>query len=443
MKILSKISYAVYTIVLSMIACCYAPVAENPDLLIPVLVVFFLFMNLAGTMNHGVSRMRFRICSHGAVLLLAFELSIGICLIYHIVLAFLTIPDSYMTLIWSLLVCILVEATVFWNGMICVYLTSVQMGITQRFIGLMCGMIPYVNIVAMNVIIGTVLREVQVEGQKSKVNRARKKQKICKTKYPILMVHGVFFRDAKYFNYWGRIPRELEENGATVYYGDHQSADAIANSARELVQRMKQIAEETGCEKFNIIAHSKGGLDCRYAIAKLNAEQYVASLTTINTPHRGCVFADQLLQKISKSTQRRVAKRYNKTMRALGDPNPDFLAAVNDLTASACEKFNQEITYVPEHIYCQSVGSLMKKAHGGKFPLNLSYRLAKYYDGENDGLVGVNSFSWGEKYTLLRPKRKQGISHSDMTDLTRRNLKDFDVREFYVQLVSDLRERGL
>ena len=43
----------------------------------------------------------------------------------------------------------------------------------------------------------------------------------CKTKYPILMVHGMGFRDRKYFNYWGRIPKILKENGADIYYG-HQ-----------------------------------------------------------------------------------------------------------------------------------------------------------------------------------------------------------------------------
>lgn len=90
-------------------------------------------------------------------------------------------------------------------------------------------------------------------------NRERKEQQICQTKYPILMVHGVFFRDFEHLNYWGRIPAELERNGATVYYGNHNSASAVRDSARELAVRVHQIIEETGCEKLNIIAHSKGG----------------------------------------------------------------------------------------------------------------------------------------------------------------------------------------
>jgi triacylglycerol lipase len=36
----------------------------------------------------------------------------------------------------------------------------------------------------------------------------------------------------------------------------------------------------------------------------------------------------------------------------------------------------------------------------------------------------------------------RGISHADMIDLNRENISGFDVREFYVQLVADLKRRG-
>ena len=115
---------------------------------------------------------------------------------------------------------------------------------------------------------------------------------------------------------------------------------------------------------------------------------------------------------------------------------------MNNLTSSFCTEFDAN-TPVPEGIYCHSIGSLMPKASGGQFPLNLSYHLVKHFDGENDGPVSDDSFPWSENYTLLRPKKDRGISHGDMTDLSRENIEGFDVREFYVQLVSDLRQQGL
>lgn len=43
---------------------------------------------------------------------------------------------------------------------------------------------------------------------------------------------------------------------------------------------------------------------------------------------------------------------------------------------------------------------------------------------------------------MLTTKELRGISHGDMIDLNRENIRDFDVREFYVNLVNELKEKG-
>ena len=106
-----------------------------------------------------------------------------------------------------------------------------------------------------------VRHEYDIETEKQKLNALRREEETCRTHYPLVLVHGVFFRDRKHFNYWGRIPGELIRNGATVYYGGQQSAASTENAAKEL-----RIVEETGCGKVNIIAHSKGGLEARWAV---------------------------------------------------------------------------------------------------------------------------------------------------------------------------------
>ena len=327
-------------------------------------------------------------------------------------------------------------------GMISVYLTSQQLGIRWRVLGLICGWIPIAHLVMLHIIIRTVRREVKFEKLRAKRNAARADAQICKTKYPILMVHGVFFRDFEHLNYWGRIPAELMENGAKIYYGNHNSAAAVRDSAKELETRIRQIVEETGCEKVNVVAHSKGGLDTRAAIALTSARDYIASLTTINTPHRGCEFADYLLENIPEAQQKAIEKAYNAGAEKLGDTNPDFMAAVHDLTSTNCAEFNEEAKDAPG-IYYQSFGSKLNRPSSGRFPLNLSYLLVKRFDGPNDGLVGEKSFAWGEDYQFLTVKGKRGISHGDVIDLNREDIPGFDVREFYVQLVSKLKERGL
>lgn len=341
----------------------------------------------------------------------------------------------------SILLLILMETVVFWNGIIRVYTTSVQLGIKWRVIGIICGWIPFVHIWALCRIISITANEAAFEKEKYLLDQVRAENRLCETKYPLLLVHGVFFRDFRFFNYWGRIPHALKQNGAAIYYGNQQSAASVADCGQELAKRIRSIVQETGCEKVNIIAHSKGGLDSRYAISSCGAAPFVASLTTINTPHRGCIFADYLLDKIPVNVQKSVARKYNAALKKCGDTNPNFLAAVQDLTASACARRNETLTD-QSAIYYQSAGSIMNCASSGRFPLNMAYPLVRHFDGANDGLVSLESAVWGEHFTRLAVPDGRGISHGDMIDLNRENIPGFDVREFYVNLVHELKEKG-
>ena len=417
-------------------------------LLIPAFIVITLLPVLPSA-SKKIHSKRLRIANRGSRLLKIFLASMVVVLGFNIpamtgAFASEGIPavgDAGWRWAGHILLVVLIEAAVFWSGILRIYLTANQLGMKYRLIGIFCGWIPIVNIICLGILLRITDKEIKVENDKIILNESRASQKICETKYPILMVHGVFFRDFRFFNYWGRIPGELETNGAKVFYGNQQSAASVESSGRELAERIRKVCEETGSEKVNIIAHSKGGLDCRMAIAKYGAGPYVASLTTINTPHRGCEFADYLLSKIGQSHQQRVAKMYEAALRRMGDPDPDFIAAVTDLTHSACEKLNAEMPD-PEGIFCQSFGSKLNRPGSGRFPLNFSTLLVGHFDGPNDGLVGEKSFSWGSEYQFLTTTGKRGISHGDVIDLNRENIDGFDVREFFVGIVSDLKNRG-
>lgn len=407
-----------------------------------VLLIYFIFFNVFPTLRKYPT-LRLKVLGDGAELILAFWVTcaasapfIGLC-IYELIGG----STDYLRYIIYAAVLILCEAAIFWNGIIRVYVTSVQLGIRYRVLGIVFGLIPIANLVMLMIIYVRVKSETIFETEKYKLNESRKNDRICATKYPVLLVHGVFFRDSRLLNYWGRIPAELEKNGAEVYYGEQQSALSIEQSSEELAKKIEEIVMRTGCGKVNIIAHSKGGLDSRYAISKLGCDKYVATLTTINTPHRGCIFAEYLLGAAPERIKNFVEKTYNKMFYALGDNSPDFMSAVKCLTNSYCEQFNKDVLDSPDVMY-QSYGSKAVKLRGTRFPLNLSYPVVKKFDGDNDGLVALTSAPWGEKFTPIYPPAKRGITHADMIDLNRENIRGFDVREFYVQMVSDLRERG-
>lgn len=407
-----------------------------------VLLVYFALFNVFPSLRKYPT-FRLKALGDGAELILAFWVTCACAAAFAVmdIIKLVNGVDSYTPFIIHAIVAVLCEGAIFWNGIIRVYVTSVQLGIRTRVLGIIFGMIPIANLIMLMIIYIKVRREADFESEKVILNNSRSADRICATRYPILFVHGVFFRDSRLLNYWGRIPSELKKNGAEVYYGEQQSALSVQDSSRELAKKIEEIVTTTGCGKVNIIAHSKGGLDARYAISEYGCDKYVASLTTINTPHHGCLFAEYLLGAAPERFVSFVENTYNKTFYALGDNSPDFMSAVKNLTNSFCEEFNRQIPDSPDVMY-QSFGSKATNRRSGRFPLNVSYPIVKKYDGDNDGLVALASMEWGESFTAVYPKSRRGITHADMIDLNREDIKGFDVREFYVQIVNELRKKG-
>ena len=329
------------------------------------------------------------------------------------------------------------------SGGLRLVIRSTQLSVVQRVLLIMFWWLPGINYFIVRSGEKTAWEEFERETARIELDNTRAENEICKTKYPILLVHGIFFRDLNYFNYWGRIPKELIKNGAQIYYGKHRSAASVQECGEELYRRICEITDSTGCGKVNIIAHSKGGLDVRYAASLPGACERIASITTINSPHCGCNYADYLIKKLPSGVFAFISAKYNAALSRLGEKNSDFAAGVRDLTAKSCAERNSSLP-LPPGVYCQSVGTYMKKLSSAGFPLNAAYVLVKFFSSApNDGLVDVGSMRWGNDFTVFEPKTKRGISHGDIIDLFREDIPGFDVREEYVKLVEGLKLKGL
>ncbi|MBO5306281.1 MAG: hypothetical protein J6B12_05905, partial [Clostridia bacterium] len=132
----------IYFILITFLINSYMLAKAFPILLLIIIPLFILLNLLPGMKPKGTKKLRLKLCNHGTLLLIIFVCSLIPSIIWHTVLAFLTIPDAYMDLVWSALYCIVASAILFWNGIICVYCTSTQLGIKWRVIGALCGMIP-------------------------------------------------------------------------------------------------------------------------------------------------------------------------------------------------------------------------------------------------------------------------------------------------------------
>ena len=385
-----------------------------------------------------------------SVLISGYELLNNVCVIFILqVLVYLYVLLSHeagtiplIVLIINGLVSLIAILILLWNGLIRIIATSSQVGIILKISLFLTWWIPIVNLILFWKCCHIVRREYIYEISKIELNNQRKESEICQTKYPILLVHGIFWRDWQLFNYWGRIPRELIRNGATIYYGKQDSATSMEICANEIKEQVLKIIEKEKCEKVNIIGHSKGGLDARYAISCLGIDKNVASLTTVGTPHRGCKFVDQLLCRFPDKFVHALAKKYNSVYLKLGDKTTDFYSGIYDLTTSKCAEFNEKVPNKEGVVY-QSVSSKMSSMFSAGFPLNICYAFIARKEGENDGFVTVESSKHGNYLGCYSTKGKRGVSHGDTIDLMRENIRGFDVCECYVDIVRELKAKGL
>lgn len=266
----------------------------------------------------------------------------------------------------------------------------------------------------------------------------------CCTRYPILMVHGTGFRDWKRIGYWGRIPELLRRQGAQVHFGQQDGWATVEENAKHLARRVDQVLLETGSEKVNLIAHSKGGLDARYLVSSLGYGDRVASLTTVSTPHHGSRTMDAII-KMPRWALQAAGLFVNGWYRLLGDAHPDFCGACRQFTTAWAEEFNCQNPDAPG-VLCRSYAGAMAKARSDMF-MWWSNLIIGRVEGENDGLVTVESARWTNFGGVWRGTGNRGMSHMDEVDFRRRPLRgkdgSVDPAELYIALVSGLREKGL
>jgi triacylglycerol lipase len=326
------------------------------------------------------------------------------------------------------------------NGIIRLCACSKSVSIANKLILVFTLSVPILGAVMWLPASGKVKREYKSGAERALWERTLPENDACRTRYPLLMLHGIGFRDMAIMNYWGRIPRYLKRFGAEIYYGNQEGIGTVSTSGADVAARIDEIRAETGAEKVNIIAHSKGGLDARYAISGAGKGAKVASLTTMNTPHRGVRFADTAT-KLRLPIYLRLAKVFNAIFRKFGDAVPDFYGSTMQFRTDEALAFNEQYPDDPQ-VYYQSYTSVMSRPSSDSL-LAPSYYLIKRLGEENDGLVSVDSATWGNFRGVFRNEQsKRGISHADIVDMHREDYAGFNVLDTYINIVADLKERG-
>lgn len=243
------------------------------------------------------------------------------------------------------------------------------------------------------------------------------------TKYPLLLVHGLFGlqRMAGRPMFEG-IVGALENAGCRVHVPPQANASSNEEHGEQLLEQIERFMKRTGYLKANLIGHSQGALSCRYAAA--HRPDQIASVTSVSGPNHGCEIIDLLGQamipgQLREPQAEQLLAQFHHFLTLLdaqADPAAALAHGLKNLSSDCVAKFNQRYPQaLPAewggegaervdgvHYYSWSGG--ITDSHAGEElhrsdPLHVALRrFAHVFERErtsNDGLVGRYSSHLG------------------------------------------------
>jgi triacylglycerol lipase len=280
------------------------------------------------------------------------------------------------------------------------------------------------------------------------------------TKYPIVLVHGLFGFDSIFgIEYFYGVPNTLAKSGAEVYVAKVSATNNTEARGEQLLEQVELILAATGKDKVNLIGHSHGGPTSRYVASV--APQYVASVTSIGGVNKGSIIADIVRGKVPKGSISEiviatVTKGFIKLIALLsggGKLPQDPVAALEALTTENSLIFNESYpegvptTACGEGDYIASNGVYYYSWSGsGHFtnvldPISLPLTLiGKAFNVPNDGLVSSCSSRLGK---VIRDNYR--LNHMDEINQTLglHSLFVTDPKTLYRQHANRLKIEGL
>lgn len=294
--------------------------------------------------------------------------------------------------------------------------------------------------------------------------------------YPLVLAHGFFGFDElaglDQVPYWYDVPRYLEALGHTVCVTEVDPFNDSTDRGMQLLEQVLECAAATGHAQVNIIGHSQGGLDAR--VVAHTAPEWVASVTTVATPHQGTPIADIAVGVADNPAAAELIDWFAQT---LGSPIWDEVGNETSLAEAlfqmshdptrGIDVFNQTYTDAPGVLYTSVTGRTGLHSGGDdcepdsppppllitewESTLDTTDTLllipeAILSDGifvqdPNDGLVRAIDAQWGEFLGCVPSDHLDQVGHllGDNPGIG----NDWDHLAFYADLATYLRDRGL
>ncbi|PJE04854.1 MAG: lipase [Leptospira sp.] len=270
----------------------------------------------------------------------------------------------------------------------------------------------------------------------------------------IALVHGILGFDDRQglagglVKYWGGLDGYLRSQGAKVVTPGSSAANSLPTRSSQTISALNTWMPANGCSKVHLIGHSQGGLVVRYMVSNMGFAGKTATVTTVNSLHRGAPMANIVLNSIPSWLQ----PFANSALSLLAqlfymDGRPQNVIAMGQsLTTTYVNSFNSSTPNVSGMKY-YSYGSSMAWADIIQHPLMalthpITWAGGLFYGlgGSNDGVVPITSQRWGTwKGTPSSYWFATGIDHLQATNFQWTGQNFFNVTGWYLDIARNAR----
>jgi triacylglycerol lipase len=229
---------------------------------------------------------------------------------------------------------------------------------------------------------------------------AAQAQGYTQTRYPIVLVHGLFGFDAiGPIDYFYGIPSALARDGARVFVAQVSATNSSEVRGEQLLAQVKNVLAITGAQKVNLIGHSHGGPTIRYVAAV--RPDLVASVTSVSGVNKGSKVADILRgvapagsfsEAVLNATTTAFVGLINLLSGGTGLPQMPT-AALDSLTTAGALKFNAKF---PQGVPLTSCGNGAELVAGVRYFSWAGDQPVTNLLDLSDGPMGVLSLVHGE-----------------------------------------------
>ena len=246
------------------------------------------------------------------------------------------------------------------------------------------------------------------------------------TRYPLFLMHGMAGTDAwlDIVTYWWGIEPHLEDAGYRVEAPAVDPFQPPEIRAAQWNEHLDDLWATGTARRVHITGHSQGGLDARWLATHLDPERRVVSVTTLGTPNHGTSVADALLGLVDDAilTSWILDELSNAYAEWVGAPSEqDLMDQLDAMSRPTMARFNDEVPDREDVQYfswagrtCAVLDLLCQAGNGGEavfIPLATPFWVIQVLEGDNDGLVSVDSARWGTFLGVLSADHMNEVGH--------------------------------